>query len=231
MTPDLVVFDVDGTLHDTFRWWGPVIREGVRRFAEREGLSIEEPDDDTAAAVVGMKDAGVWAPFLPDPHKARWRELRSVVLPIEVAEVASGRDHLFPGVRALLAHLRALGVRAAIASNCHSTYLSAICDGQGLGVLSDWQFCLDSIGVETKTDMLRLAIRTARAQRPVMVGDREPDRDAAREAGVPFLWRVNSRCRLDDADGAWRGEPDQLLDLLGLPRMDRPATNGRLGRE
>ena len=161
--PDLVIFDVDGTLHDTFAWWAPVIRAGVQRYAEQEGLEIELPSQQAAEAVVGMKDAGVWAPFLPDSHKDRWLDLRAVVLPMEVEEVSRGVDYLFDGVRPMLVHLRELGVKVALASNCRSEYMAAMQDGQGLRELTDWQFCLDSPNVETKTDMLREAQRAAGA--------------------------------------------------------------------
>lgn len=216
LPPELVVFDVDGTLHDTFRWWAPIIRAGVRRFAEQNGIDIAEPGIREAEAVVGMKDAGVWSPFLPDDHKHRWPELRAVVLPMEVEEVSRGVDYLFAGVRPLLVHLRRIGVKVALASNCRSTYMRAMQEGQGLAALTDWQFCLDSEGVDTKTDMLRLAQQAAGASRVVMVGDREPDHEAAVALGWPFVWRNNDRCRIDAADLVWSGDPDELLQALGL---------------
>ncbi len=216
--PDLVIFDVDGTLHDAFAWWAPVIRRGLARFAELAGIAIEMPDDRAACAVVGMKDVGVWGPFLPEAHRHRWAELRSVVLPMEVDELHSGRDYLFPGVRELLLHLRALEVRTALASNCRQTYMDAQRLGQGLAALTDAQFCLDSTGVVTKTDMLRHAVLRFAARRPVMVGDREPDLEAAREAGLPFVWRRNDRCELEAlSDATWDGAVDELCRVLDLP--------------
>ena len=214
--PELVIFDVDGTLHDTFAWWAPVIRAGVQRFAEQEGLEIAPPTEREAEAVVGMKDAGVWAPFLPEGHKDRWLDLRAVVLPMEVEEVSRGVDYLFAGVRQLLPHLREQGVKVALASNCRSEYMAAMMEGQGLRELTDWQFCLDSARVETKTDMLREAQRAAAAERVVMVGDREPDHEAAVAHGWPFVWRRNDRCAIDAADWVWEGDPDALLTRLGV---------------
>ncbi len=220
MKPDLVIFDVDGTLHDSFAWWGPVIRRGVRAFAEQEELELAEPSDAEAHAVVGMKNEGVWAPFLPESLKHRWHDLRSVVLPMEFAELRSGNDYLFAGVRPLLDHLGRIGVPVALASNCHQGYMDAMCEGQGLAALSGWQLCLSSPGIGTKTDMLRFAIEAAGAERPVMVGDREPDLEAADEAGVPFIWRVNDRCDLSaSARFSWDGDPDALLSVLGLPQI------------
>jgi len=217
--PELVVFDVDGTLHDTIRWWAPTIRAGLQRYAEQQRLTIEMPDDATAEAVVGMRDAGVWAPFLPPSHKHRWLELRSVVLPMEVEELNRGIDYMFDGVRPLLRHLRAIGVKTALASNCRSVYMAAIQHGQGLAALTDWQFCLDSPGVQHKTDMLLSAKAVAGATRVVMVGDREPDHEAARKLGWPFVWRTNDRCKIDDVDWCWSGDPQELLCALELPAM------------
>ena len=217
--PDLVVFDVDGTLHDTFRWWSPVIRAGVQRFADEQGIEVVLPDREAAEAVVGMKDAGVWAPFLPEAHKHRWADLRAVVLPMEVHEISRGIDYLFAGVRPMLEHLRAIGVKVALASNCRSTYMAAVQEGQGLRALTDWQFCLDSPGVDSKTDMLRLAREVAAAERVVMVGDREPDHEAAVALGWPFVWRRNERCSIEAAEWIWSGDPGELLAALGLPPM------------
>ena len=212
---DLVIFDVDGTLHDAFRWWAPIIRSGVARWGEREGVVIPAFTDEFAEAVVGMKDAGVWAPFLPDEHKHRWADLKSVVLPMEIAELQSGADHLFDGVRPLLATLRERGRKLALASNCRQPYMDAMCAGQGLGAATDWQFCLDSHRVETKTDMLLRAVEAAGAERPLMVGDREPDLEAARAVGMPFVWRENTRCDLRaDSDAVWRGGVDEFLGLV-----------------
>ncbi len=219
LPPDLIIFDVDGTLHDTFQWWTPVVRRGIAAFAAASGLDLDLPDDDFAHSVVGMKDQGVWGPFLPASEQHRWRELRATVVPLEIETLGAGRDYLFPGVRELLDHCRENHIKTAIASNCRRDYFAAICLGQGLAAITDWQFCLDSPGIETKTDMLRAAAAVAGAKRPVMVGDREPDQEAARDAGMPFIWRVNSRCELTGLAGSWHGDPDELLAQLGIPRI------------
>ncbi len=226
LPPELIVFDVDGTLHDTFRWWAPIIRAGLQRFAERNDIPVVMPSDVEAEAVVGMRDAGVWGPFLPTAHQHRWNDLRSVVLPMEVEELNRGTDYMFAGVRPLLVHLRAIGIKVALASNCRSTYMAAIQHGQGLAALTDWQFCLDSPGVGHKTDMLRLAKEAARAERVVMVGDREPDHEAARALGWPFVWRQNDRCRIDDVEFVWNGAPNHLLGALGLAPMGGTSAAG-----
>ena len=41
--PELVVFDVDGTLHDTFRWWSPIIRAGLQQKQRKNGIGQARP--------------------------------------------------------------------------------------------------------------------------------------------------------------------------------------------
>ena len=215
-TPGLAIFDVDGTLHDTFRWWTKVFSAGIRAFGEAKGLDLPVPDRTTLESVVGNKDEGVWVPLLPPEHRDLWVELRQFIIPREVAEISSGTDYLFPGVRELLPHLRAQGIQCALASNCRAGYFQGVKEGQGLGPLVDSAWCLDSDGVDTKTDMLRNAMAVAGTERAVMVGDRDADQNAAREAGLPFIWRHNDKFPLDDVDGVWDGTVAGFCRLVGL---------------
>lgn len=221
--PELVIFDVDGTLNGIELWWPDLIRKGLGLFADAMGLHLGEPSDAAALAVVGEKNEGVWTPFLPVAEQHRWAELRGMVLPMEVEVLNAGRDYLYPGVRDLLAWLRRLGVRLALASNCGPEYMAAMADGQGLAALTDWRFCLATPGVTGKADMLRQAVAAAGTDCAVMVGDRPSDQEAAVAVGLPFVWRANDLCSVADADGRWNGDPDELLTLLGLPRISSGA--------
>ena len=95
--PELLIFDVDGTLNGIELWWPDLLRRGLRRFADAMGLVLSEPDDRAALAVVGEKNEGVWSPFLPVEQQHRWDELRGVVLPMEVEVLCSGVDYLYRG--------------------------------------------------------------------------------------------------------------------------------------
>lgn len=214
--PQLVIFDVDGTLQDTCLWWPKVLRRGLRAFAAARGFAVQLPDDASACAVIGKRDADVWAPFLPPEQRHLWSDLKAEVVPQECEELRGATDYVFPGARALLERLRQRGVRTALASNCRRLYFSAVREGLGLAFLTDHQFCLDSEGITCKADMLAHAMAAAQTCAAVMVGDRDSDQEAARAHGLPFIWRRNPFCELVGVDAEWSGEPGELLRLLDL---------------
>jgi phosphoglycolate phosphatase-like HAD superfamily hydrolase len=212
--PELVVFDVDGTLQDTLAWWPEVARAGVSKLAEQIGVDLPPPDLETAWEVVGLPDSGVWTGLLPGELHDRWPELRDVTVPLEVEVLRSGRDCLFPGTAELLRWLREHGVRITLASNCGQTYFDAVLEGQGLGRLVDDAFCLDSPGISSKTEMVRAAIARAEPGLHVLVGDRESDREAAVANGIAFVHRVGFHDRGALPADASADSSEQLAEVL-----------------
>ncbi len=197
---ELVVFDLDGTLVDTEAWWPAVAREAVRRLGERWGRELPLPDAERAWSLVGLPDRAVFEGLLPEEDRHAWKEMRALVLPLEVEVLRGGRDFVFPGMRELCRDLREAGVPLGIASNCGRAYFEACLSGQGLGDLVDLAFCLDS-GAGDKAGMCR-AIRAALApgapeKACVLVGDRETDARAARSLGWAFLLRLGFHRRGD----------------------------------
>ena len=214
--PALVVFDVDGTLQNTMAWWPDCAARGVRDFGERIGVELPLPSRELAASVVGLADEDVWSSLLPHEHRARWRDLRDLVVPIECEILRSGDDFLFAGTRELLEELCEAGSRIALASNCRAQYFAAVLEGQGLGAYVDEAWCLDSPDVETKTCMLRNALASAGlpASAAVMVGDRDSDQRAAAGLGLRFVLRCGFHEPSDLPADAHASTQAEILEVL-----------------
>lgn len=179
---DLVVFDLDGTLHDSFR---SIARS--YQYALREGFGIDQPDLDVFRPCVGPPIKDSFAMFgvgLDDVDRAITLYERYFL------DSAQYECNAFAGVEELLADLQAAGVKMAIASSKQAGMLEYLMERDGLR----HYFCaLSGVGRTEETPKKALIEQALAAcgvsdkSRAVMVGDRHYDAEGAQQAGVDFI--------------------------------------------
>ena len=217
---DAVLFDLDGTLVATDRFWIQAACAGARRaFAE---LAIERaiPTGEQWMRLVGHPLERGFAELFADlAPEARARVLE-LCREEEHRLLAAGGAALMPGARATLAALRADGVRLGAASNCSAPYLEHMLSTGLLGAWIEAGRCLDSAGVARKADMVADLLASFATRSAVMVGDRAGDRDAAWENGLPHVHCAFGFAGSDEpveAEGTIE-DLGGLLELLGRRR-------------
>lgn len=184
---DAVLFDLDGTLLATDRYWIPAARVGARRAFVELGLERPVPSAAEWMSLVGLPlDQGFEQLFGDLDHDSIELVKRHCVEEEHFA-LSSGLAALMPGVVDILSELRSSDTRIGIASNCSREYLDTALREQGLGELVDEARCLQSPGVENKADMIEDLLLTFGTRSAVMVGDRAVDRDAAHANAIPHL--------------------------------------------
>jgi phosphoglycolate phosphatase len=216
--PDLVLFDLDGTLVDS----APDFVATINRL--RADRALAPILAETLRPHVSRGARAMLAATMPDEHAAAADGLVPEFLAVYQAELGRhGRP--FDGIESLLHAIEAAGCRWGIVTN-KPEYLA-----RQLLPLLGWETrCAVLVGGDTlpvrKPDPLPL-LHAARelgvdASRCVYVGDDQRDIDAARAAGMPSivaLWGY----RLDDDDPfAWGGDvhlatPELLLDHGNWP--------------
>lgn len=184
---DAVVFDLDGTLVATDRFWIESARTGARRAFVELGIERAMPSADEWMSLVGLPLARGFDALFADLSPAQ----RAVVLERCVEEehraLRAGQAALLPGVAETLDDLVARGVRLGIASNCGRDYLRSMLDDLGLARWIEASRCLDSPGVASKGGMVAQLLDEFGTRAAVMVGDRAGDRDAAWQNGLPHV--------------------------------------------
>ena len=219
MTPfpfEAVVFDLDGTLVATERYWPDAARVATRAFAARNGLALSLPTTSAWLAMVGRPMDEAFEEAFPRLDVRARRELLRECREHERDLVERGRAALLPGVEDTLSALRARGVRVGVASNCGHDYLNAMMGGLGLDRWVEEPRCLQSPGIGTKADMIEDLSHTFGTRSLVMVGDRRGDRDAAWANGVPHVHvpRGYGGVRDEVAAEAHLDAIDQLIPAL-----------------
>lgn len=180
---DLVIFDLDGTLHDSFRSIALSYQ-----YALREGFGNDQPDLDTFRPCVGPPIQDSFALFGVTPSEVgRAIELYEKHF-LESAQYECGP---FDGVKRMLEDFKAAGIDMAIASSKHTAMLEYLMERDGLrgyfGMISGIQNRLEETPKKLLIERVLAHYGEPNKSRVVMVGDRHYDAEGAFFAGVDFI--------------------------------------------
>ncbi len=214
---DSVLFDLDGTLVATERYWPDAARAATRALFTELGLERAVPTTAEWLDMVGRPMPEAFDHAFPDLGSPVRRRLREACEAEERALLSRGHAAMLDSVEETLVRLSQMGVRLGVASNCGTDYLEAMMDGLGIARWVEEARCLRSPGVSNKADMIADLLLHFDTRSAVMVGDRRGDRDAAWANGVPFVYIPRGYGALHeevDAEATLDGI-DQLLPCLG----------------
>ncbi len=184
---DAVLFDLDGTLVATDRFWVQAARTAARRAFEDLGLDLEPPSADDWMRIVGLPPEAGFQALFPGCSPREIQGIRAACKEEEHRLIDAGIAALMPGAERVLRELVEGGVRIGIASNCSRSYLERMLAGLGLDAFVEASLCLESEGVRNKPEMLGRLLERFGTRSAIMVGDRIGDREAAWENGLPHV--------------------------------------------
>jgi phosphoglycolate phosphatase len=171
--PALAIFDLDGTLADSYPWFlrhvnGVADRFGFRRIAEDDAEALRHAG---SRDILRRLDVPLWK--LP-AIAAHMRRLKAASL----ADIA-----LFPGVGVMLRALSESGVRLALVSSDNEANARAQLGDANADLFSDFACGASMFGKPKKFHRVlqRAGIEPARA---IAIGDEVRDIEAARAAGI-----------------------------------------------
>lgn len=200
-SPELVIFDIDGTLLATDAFWLDIGRRAVETVYRRRDVDRALPDDRRFLEAIGLPMQDFWRFVLPEDLHHLEEEIEGEAQELEQVAFAEGLGAMYPGARRLLDDLHAAGKRLALASNCGRRYLDGFLDAFALRPIVEEARCVDSPGVSSKADMLRDILTATGARDAVMVGDRANDRESARANRIPFILFAGGFLATDATDG------------------------------
>ncbi len=171
----LAIFDFDGTLADSFRFFAEVFNEladrhGFRRLAPGEGKELRKLN--TREVMKHLDVPMHKLPFIGKDFIAMMRSRRDEIAP-------------FPGAVELLLQLKAAGVELAIVSSNDEDNVAAILGPEATAAVSHFQCGTSIFG---KRSHLRKVLKASGvpAKRAIYIGDQATDFEAARAERVAF---------------------------------------------
>lgn len=200
----VLVFDYDGTLHETMRVYKPGIEAAVRWLRSEHGVEVSMPSEQRIKKWLGMNTAEMWEDFMSGLSSSLKAEAGKLVGRIMLEEISAGRGRWYPGVREKLDLLRQKGYTMVVLSNCEREYADLNRKVFGMDRWFDAFYDCASYGYIAKEEIMKLVaaqyegkcgvqvtgVRMTRVQKIgfVVIGDRGSDYAAAKSVGAPFIW-------------------------------------------
>jgi phosphoglycolate phosphatase len=198
---DLIIFDFDGTLADSFAWFLDTINDVADEFGFRRFEPARLQEIRSLSARELMARSGI-----------RWWRVPAVARRMRALMAAQiERIALFDGVAELLDALARAGVQLALVTSNSRDNVERVL---GAELTARFRHIGCGAAVLGKRRKLRAALKACRvpAARALCVGDEIRDADAARQAGIAF------------AGVGWGYTlPAALQPHTPLPLLQRPA--------
>lgn len=178
-----VVFDYDGTIHDTSKIYITAFKRNYARLVSDGYAEEREFEDSEITKWLGCTAAEMWntfMPSLPDEEKKRSSEtIRACMAQL----IHEGRSRLFEGVEETLLKLKSEGRQLVVLSNCAVEYMNNHRKHFGLDRLFDGYFCAETYGFRPKSEIFEY-IKKEYSGGYCMVGDRHHDFEAGKSNGA-----------------------------------------------
>lgn len=183
MKYESLIFDIDGTLWDSRQ----LVAEGYNLQLKDEGLERLSVSAEQLRSLFGKvmtEIADVLFSEFPRPER------------LALMERCMARENQYlrenpcqigyPGVKEVLSALQNTH-RLFIVSNSQCGYPELCMEKLGIGGYFSGHLCFGDTGT-SKGKTIRTLMARCGIENAAYIGDTQGDRDAAREAGIPFLW-------------------------------------------
>lgn len=182
-----LVFDYDGTLHDTKKLYGRALRRVCSWLSGNGYIVPDDLSDDSVSKYLGVNAPDMWNDFMPElPLKIK-KQASSMVGQEMISGVLSGEPALYPGVPEMLDALRAKGHRMVILSNCRTSYMDAHRSRYGLDKWFDGYFCAEAYSFIPKEEIFLSLNESFPDSQYIIIGDRASDFRVGTTHGFPVI--------------------------------------------
>ena len=183
MRAESLIFDVDGTLWDSVE----LVTRGWNQGLREDGTTALVCTPERLRPLFGKTMDEIELELLPGLEPVRRHALMTRMFAWEHRTMEEDPcEILYPGVQETV-RILSRRHRLFIVSNCQKGYIELLLKKSGMGPWITGHICFGDTGL-CKGETLRLLLERWRISSAVYVGDTQGDLEAARIAGIPFVW-------------------------------------------
>lgn len=181
-----LIFDWDGTLHNTLHLYGQAFRTAYGMLVQSGYAPEKQYSDREVSIYLGMNASDMWKVFMPELPQEIAQEASDLIGREMVTAIAQGKAVLYDGVPGVLEQLHTQGYTMVFLSNCKHAYQEA---HRGYFNLDRWfsgYFCCEDYQNRPKEEIFPYIA----AQFPgpyLVIGDRKSDIQVAQVHGLKSI--------------------------------------------
>ena len=183
----LLVFDYDGTLHDTTRLYGNAFRAAYADLVRDHHAPDRYYSDQDMAKYLGLSPPAMWHSFMPDLPEEVWKTASLQVREGMISGIRQGKAVLYDGAVRMLDELKDRGYSMVILSNCYHDYLQAHREHFHLDNWFCGYYCSEDWDFIPKEEIMQAIMREQPHDGYIVIGDRESDFRAGICNHVPVI--------------------------------------------
>ena len=179
MSKPTIVFDFDGTLHDSMYIYRIALVRGYQWLVDAGKAQPREFSDADMAANIGLTVQEAWARMCPEIPWSVSKDAAAIVGDTMHELIADGTARLYPGVPEMLQELKDAGYPLVFLSNCRTVYLEVSRKAFDLDRWFSGYYAAEQYGDIPKEEIFEI-IRGEFPGPYIAVGDRYKDLALAR---------------------------------------------------
>jgi phosphoglycolate phosphatase len=214
MAIQTLIFDWDGTLHNTKALYGNAFRCAYQWLVAEGYAPAHDYTDDEVSGYLGMNAKVMWNTFMPQLPQPVKEQASDIIGRHMVDGIRSGKAVLYPGALETLAALKQAGYRLVFLSNCKVAYLDAHREVFELDRYFDGFYCCQQFDFIPKKDIFP----HIQADFPggfLMIGDRYSDLETAYTHHFPAIGCSYGFGTPEE----WKNADHVASDVTELPRL------------
>ncbi len=169
-----LIFDYDGTIHESLCIYAPAFRLSYEYLVDRKLAAPREWTDREISRWLGISAKEMWSRFMPDLAEIEKEHCSKLIGEEMVRLTQAGRSILYPGALTTLMELKNVGYHLIFLSNCKHSYMKAHQEYWGLEQYFSGFYCTEDYGFAPKWQIFD-EIKSKYSGDFIVIGDRYQD--------------------------------------------------------
>lgn len=190
-----LLFDFDGTLHNSIIIYAPAFRKAYQYLVDKRLADYREWPDDEISKWLGYSSKDMWKAFMPELPDEEKENCSRIIGEEMVSTMETGCAQLYDGAVEVLQLLKEKGFRLIFLSNCKISYMQESIHLFSLDKYFSAFYCTQQYDFAPKHEIFRDIVHKHDGDF-IIIGDRQVDIQIAEIYNLPSIG-----CRYGYGDG------------------------------